>query len=397
MQGPRSWIQHPLLLICLAQFCVFLGMNLVNPVLPLYIASFTESYTMVGLVLSSFGISRIFIEILGGQLMDKVGRKPIILLGYTLSTVSHLLAGFAQTSLELAVSRMLLGTGSALILSASRIYVTEISTKDQRLRYLALFQGTSSIAGIISPTLGGLIADTVGIRNNFVISTIISIVGVVLVLNLKVHAPPVRVTTHPRQRQSNILDTVKDIHFIAISAACFMIFFFYSSIKGTLLPLYSTQVLRLSSFEIGLVFSLLSAITVVGLLFFTYQLEAKLSRAMLLPVSLFACAIAIVLVSFATDFLTLAVLVIPLGIGLSILQPTPWTMISDYTHPEHRGVTMGVARTIADTGHLIGPPMVGWLIDLGQPIVAFYIVAAVLGGISLLTYWVFMRKTGKLV
>jgi MFS family permease len=390
-------MQHPLLLICLAQFCVFLGMNLVNPVLPLYIASFTESYTMVGLVLSSFGISRIFVEIPGGQLMDKVGRKPIILLGYTLATASHVLAGFAQTALELAVSRMLLGIGSALILSASRIYVTEISTKDQRLRYLSLFQGTSSIAGIVGPTLGGLIADTMGIQNNFFISTIISIIGVLLILNLKAHIPPVHVTTHSRQRRPNILDSVKDPRIIAISAACFMIFFFYSSIKGTLLPLYSAQVLQLSSFEIGLVFSLLSMITVIGLLFFTHQLEAKLSRAMLLPVSLCACAIAIVLVSFATDFLTLAVFIIPLGIGLSILQPTPWTMISDHAHPEHRGVTMGVVRTIADTGHLIGPPMVGWLIDLGQPLVAFYIVAAVLGGVSALTYWVFTRDSGRRV
>ena len=171
-----------------------------------------------------------------------------------------------------------------------------------------------------------------------------------------------------------------------------MIFFFYSTIKGTLLPIYSAQVLQLTAFEIGLVFSLLSAITVVGLLFFTHQLEMRLGRAMLLPLSLFICAIAIVLVSFAIDFFTLAAFIIPLGIGLSILQPTPWTMISDYAPPEHRGVTMGVARTIADIGHLIGPPMVGWLLDLGQPLTVFYIVAGVLSGVSLITYRVFRHK-----
>jgi DHA1 family multidrug resistance protein-like MFS transporter len=395
MQRLQSWMQHPLLVICLAQFCVFFGMNLVNPVLPQYIASFTASYTMVGVVLSSFGISRIFIEIPGGRLMDRVGRKPIIVLGYALVAASHVLAGFARTALELSVSRMLLGIGSALILSASRIYVTEISTKDQRLRNLSLFQGTSSIAGIIGPTLGGLIADSIGIRSNFFISTIISIIGVLLVFNIKADISTARVTTRSRHQGPSLLDSVRDLRIIAISAACFMIFFFYSSIKSTLLPLYSAQILGLSSFEIGLVFSLLSMITVVGLLFFTHQLEAKLSRTMLLPLSLLICAIAIVLVSLSSDLLTLAAFIIPLGIGLSILQPTPWTMISDYTHPGHRGVTMGVARTIADTGHLIGPPMVGWLIDLGQPLTAFYIVAGVLGSVSLLTYWVFTRARSE--
>lgn len=50
---------------------------------------------------------------------------------------------------------------------------------------------------------------------------------------------------------------------------------------------------------------------------------------------------------------------------------------------------MGVARTIADAGHLTGPIMVGWLIDLGQPLIAFYVVAGILGGVALLTYQIF--------
>jgi MFS family permease len=393
MQKLQSWIHHPLFLICLAQFSVFFGMSLVNPVLPLYIASFTTSFTMVGLVLSSFGISRIFIEIPGGRLMDRVGRKPVIIVGHALVAASHVLAGVAQSSIELVMSRMLLGIGSALILSASRIYVSEISTKDQRLRNISLFQGVSSIAGIVGPTMGGLIADLIGIRYNFFFSSVLSVIGVLLVINLKSHASKAYVTKRAHSRRPSLLESIKDLRIIAISAACFMIFFFYSSIKGTLLPLYGNEVLGLSSFEIGLVFSFLSMITVVGLLFFTHQWEARLSRAMLLPLSLCLCALAIVLVSFAVDLLTLTVFIIPLGVGLSILQPTPWTMISDYAHPEYRGVTMGIARTIADVGHLIGPIMVGWLIDRGQPLIAFYIVAGILGGVAFLTFKIFKQDT----
>lgn len=325
--------------------------------------------------------------------MDRVGRKPIIVVGHTLVAASHVLAGFAQSSVELAVSRMLLGIGSALILSASRIYVSKISTKDQRLRNISLFQGVSSIAGIVGPTLGGLTADLIGIRYNFFISTVISVIGVLVVINLKTQISPSLGMIRAHPRRPSLLDSVKNPRIIAISAACFMIFFFYSSIKATLLPLYGTEVLGLSSFEIGLVFSFLSMITVVGLLFFTHQWEARLSRVMLLPVSLCLCAIAIILISFAVDVLTLTAFIILLGIGLSILQPTPWTMISDYAHPEYRGVTMGVARTIADAGHLIGPIMVGWLIDLGQPLIAFYIVAGILGAVALLTYRIFAHDT----
>jgi len=53
-------LEHPLLIICLAQLCESMGMNLVNPIMPLYASSFNMSYTMVGVVLSSFGITRLF-------------------------------------------------------------------------------------------------------------------------------------------------------------------------------------------------------------------------------------------------------------------------------------------------------------------------------------------------
>jgi MFS family permease len=87
--------------------------------------------------------------------------------------------------------------------------------------------------------------------------------------------------------------------------------------------------------------------------------------------------------------MTLSAFVIPLGLGLSMLQPTIFAMISDHAEPGNRGLTMGISRTVAAFGIVIGPTMVGGLIDLRQPLVAFYLIAGLLGLFAILTHVVF--------
>jgi hypothetical protein len=67
MGGQIDW-QHPFLLIFLSQLCISTRISLVEPMLPFYASSFQTSYTLVGLMMAAFGISRIFIEIPGSLL-----------------------------------------------------------------------------------------------------------------------------------------------------------------------------------------------------------------------------------------------------------------------------------------------------------------------------------------
>jgi MFS family permease len=66
-------------------------------------------------------------------------------------------------------------------------------------------------------------------------------------------------------------------------------------------------------------------------------------------------------------------------------------MISDYAEPENRGLTLGISRTVAAFGIVIGPTMVGGLIDFGQPLLAFYIISGILFLFSVLTFAVFRK------
>jgi MFS family permease len=342
--------------------------------------------------MSSFGLSRIFIEIPGGLLADKFGKKPVIIIGYLLSVTSHLFAGFARNPLELIISRMLMGTGSALLFSSSLTYLGEISTRESRGKYVSYFQSTFSIAGIVGPTLGGLISEVLGLRSIFFISSLLSALGLIVVLSLKMEENPEFKT---EKRNNNSLEIIKNVRIMVLSACSFIMFFYFSSIRGTLIPLYGTENLGLNSVQISLIFSLSSIIVVLSMIFINQLLEKLIKRALLLSISLIACSVSIFSLSVAWNFSSLAVLYIPLGFCFGIFQPLPFAMIIDNSEPNNRGLTIGVSRTIADFGIILGLLVAGWLLDLGQPRYTFYVVASLFGLFSYLTYKIFLKENSK--
>jgi DHA2 family lincomycin resistance protein-like MFS transporter len=123
----------------------------------------------------------------------------------------------------------------------------------------------------------------------------------------------------------------------------------------------------------------------------TYRLEGVFGRARLLSISLLVCSLAVLAISLSSDFTTFVIASIPLGVGFGLLQPIPFAMIIDLSEPVNRGLMMGTLRTVADLGIIIGPTSVGWLMSLDRPLWAFYLIAAIVGAFSLLTWTAFRR------
>ena len=380
-------------LICVAQFCFALSMSIVDPVFPVYIASFDVSYALIGFVMSAFGLTRVFVEIPGGVLADRLGRRNLLLLGTGLALSSHIVAGLASSYLELVVSRMIVGVGSAFSMTAGLMYVGEQAPLLQRQRNVARYQSMFSMGGIIGPTLGGILSDLLGIRPLFFVAGGLTVLGLVINLQLRI----ARI-----QREAQVPLSIRQVGGIIVNplilmlcAATFLTFFMFSSIRGTMIPLYGIDVLGLSTTQIGLVFSVTSA-TIVGILLGVIPiLEQRISRPQLLILSLGIAASAIAALSIASDFSSLILISVPLGVGFSLIQPTPFVMILDLATVETRGLMMGVLRTTGDIGIIVGPLLVGSLLDLGQPHLVFYVVAGIYAFFTIL-FWNTFRQHGIL-
>jgi DHA1 family multidrug resistance protein-like MFS transporter len=380
------------LVICAAEFCFALSMSVIDPFLPGYVASFDVSYALIGLVMSAFGVTRVFVEIPGGVLADRLGQRSLLFIGFALAFGSHLLGGVAHSYVELIVSRMIVGVGSAFSMTAGLMYIGELAPPAQRQRNIARYQSTFSMGGILGPTLGGVLSDLLGIRMLFFIAAGLTSLGMALIFTLRITGSPS--PTGSGVPISKLGELVKDPLTLVFCAATFLTFFLFSSIRGTMIPLYGTSVLALTSTQIGVVFSVTSAIIVLVLVGVVPRLESRIRGSRMLVISLALSAVAVAALSVAPDFLTLALLALPLGVGFGLLQPTPFAMVLDRASVENRGLVVGLLRTTGDVGIIVGPLLVGGLLDLGHPALVFYVVAAIIALFALLSWRILQTQAG---
>lgn len=150
-----------LLLVCL--FVVTIGLGVSLPVLPFFFRHLhgstvpretiaihttflTSIYAFVQLIASPYW----------GQWSDRIGRRPLILLGIAGSAVAQLLFGLASSVAMLYVVRALGGFLSAAMLPAATAYVADITTEGDRAKGMALVGTAASLGAIVGPAFGGL-------------------------------------------------------------------------------------------------------------------------------------------------------------------------------------------------------------------------------------------------
>ncbi|XVQ85251.1 MFS transporter [Microbispora siamensis] len=99
-----------------------------------------------------------------GRVADLLGRREVYLVGFALFTGASLLAGIAPDVGVLIALRALQGLGAAMILANGTVIVTAAFPPDRLSQGMGVYMATLSVAQLAGPTLGGLIADTLGWR-----------------------------------------------------------------------------------------------------------------------------------------------------------------------------------------------------------------------------------------
>ena len=131
--APQAASTGSLLVIFLTVMIDLLGFGLVLPLLPLYARQYStdEHGLTIGLLMASFSAMQFLGSPLWGRLSDRIGRRPVLLVGllgsavfyslFAIATTPHLMS--AQTSLILIfVSRIGAGLAGATI-STAQAYI----------------------------------------------------------------------------------------------------------------------------------------------------------------------------------------------------------------------------------------------------------------------------------
>ena len=364
-------------ILTLCVFMAMMGLGIVSPILPNYASDMGATGVMIGLIYSSFSISRAVLQTPVGRLADTHSKKRIIIIGLAAYTLTSILYTFVTSPHSLIAVRFVHGVGSAMVMPVAMAYAILLTPKGQEGKYMG-YMNTALFSGFAAgPLLGGYIYENYSINTVFnAMSTLVFtslILTVLLVpdeksLGLRREKPTVsfrKILTNRRLAGIFVYRAVN-----ALGRGTIMGF----------LPLFAVQTLGISGSVIGLILSMgifANAVlqTPMGILADRYNRNLLLIAGGLIS----SVGYFFIINSRGPTELFAIRLIVSAGGALSL--PAITAIIAEEGKELGIGSTVGVFNTAMSLGQIVGPVFTGFLLD-GYGMGAVFNFAGVIGLVS---------------
>ncbi len=371
-----------------------LGFGIVVPVTPIYARSFGVTETAVGLVVAIYGLGRLLFNVPAGQAADRFGRRPTILVGTIVTSAGSLLCGLAEDFTQLLVFRLIGGIGAAIVITGVQTVVADIATRENRGRMMATYQAFFTFAVGVGPSVGGVVALWAGYRAPFFAFAALALAaGVIAITQL----PESRLVAGPTGAAASgappgaTRALLLNVGFLTLSAITFVQFFNRTGGIFAVVPLAGVERIGIDPATMGLALTAASVcnIAFVGL---AGSLADRLGRKAAIVPGCVVGAAAFWGFALAGDYLSFVASAILWGVSGAFLAASS-AYAADLAPPGAVGLTMGVYRTLADLGYVVGPITLGYLAEtLGAS--ASLSIAAWLSLLTMLPFLLFAPETG---
>ena len=152
-----------LIFIFLTVMIDVIGFGIIIPVFPRLIEELTgkglsQASAWAGMLMVSFAVMQFLFSPVMGELSDRYGRRPILLLSLLGLSLDYLLHAFATTIAWLFIGRIFAGICGASFTTANA-YIADISNEEDRAKNFGLIGAAFGLGFIIGPAIGGLLGD----------------------------------------------------------------------------------------------------------------------------------------------------------------------------------------------------------------------------------------------
>ena len=179
-----------------AMFLAALDQTILSSAFPRIIAEL-NGLSLLSWVFTSFMLSSTVVVPVAGKLGDQFGRKPLFIVAIAIFLTGSLLAGAAQSMLQLVLARGVQGVGGGMLFATAFAVVGDLYAPRERGRIQGVFAGVFGLASVVGPFLGGWLTDTLSWRWVFLVNLP---VGALALLIVGIGMPWVRpqLTQRPR-------------------------------------------------------------------------------------------------------------------------------------------------------------------------------------------------------
>jgi len=351
-----------LIAVILELVMIDLGSGITTPVLPLYAGSLGAGIGLTGSIVGVIGVSRTLVDLPAGYLATRVNRR--LLLGFSplLVAVAAAMAATAPGYWLLIPARLLEGAGIAMVNTIAMIALADsVAGKDNRGRVMSLYQAARRGGNGLGPLLGGLLADFLGYRAVYLVYAGLagaSFIWALLGIPRSYGARQQDASTGPRRADGETKRFLRHPGFIAVCLVAFAFFFGRIASRRFIIPVLGQRVLGLSASAIGLALTLATVSNLLTLYWLGNLTDRIDSRPVVIASGVLSAA-ALVGYAVSNNFTTFVLASLFWGFCSGFGGPARNVYLMDISPKHLYPLLLGVYRTVADIGFVLGPFLLG--------------------------------------
>ena len=352
----------PLVVIFVTVFIDLIGFGIIIPLLPFYAEHFGASALAVGLLSTSFSAAQFLFAPFWGRLSDRIGRRPVILVGLVGSAASYALFALADSLWMLFVARTLSGIAGANIPTA-QAFIADLTTPENRARGMGMIGAAFGLGFVFGPAIGGFLSQW-GYAAPAWFAAALSFANFVAAIFVLPESRPreARGDDHGPGRLRSFRLALGRPHLPLVLGIYFLVLTAFSSFES-MFALYGEHRFGLTAETIGYVFALVGAVlaTVQGLL--VGRVVGRLGERRVVPLAILLLAFSLGLVAMSGSVGMLTVACALLAVGMGFNGPSLMSVISQLADPRGQGGTLGVSQALGSLARIVGPVWGGWVYD----------------------------------
>ncbi|ASS77245.1 tetracycline resistance MFS efflux pump [Tumebacillus algifaecis] len=369
-------------------FLVMLGFGIIIPVMPFFAEELGASPFQLGLLMASYSVMQFLFAPMWGGISDRIGRKPVILIGISGLALSFFLFAVSDQLWMLFVSRILAGFLSSANMPTVMAYVADITSPENRGKGMGMIGASVGLGFIFGPAIGGIFSAESYSTPFFIAGFVSAITFLFVLFVLKESLPP----------EKRMKKGVAEPRWKAFSGSLsylyvlmFFVTFSLSALEGTF-AYFAADKAGLDTLHLGYIFMIMGlagAFVQGGLV---GRLIKKRGEGMVIQLGLLISAIGFALILLTNSFWTAALFLSIFGIGNGLIRPAVSALISKRT-TVGQGAATGLLSSFESLGRIGGPPLGGavYVLSINSP----YIAGVILTVLAFVFYRIYVSRSGE--
>jgi len=354
-----------LFILAFSLLVVMLGFGMVIPVFPFIIDKLGASGSALGLLIATAALTEFLFGPIWGSISDRVGRKPILMIGMFGYALSMFLFGIANQIWMLITFRALSGVLSSATISTTMAYIGDSTSEKARGGGMGLLGAVAGAGTVIGPGIGGLLAGG-SLTTPFFVSTALALITVLLVAILLPESLPTE--TRSSQEQKIKLIRFGELWRALTGPIGLLLIIAFLATFGTsnfesVFGLYMLRKLNYGPEQVGGILTLVGAIALIGRGLLTGFVTGRWGEPTVIKASLIVGAAGFILLLLANTYATVLLTTGIFTCSITFLRPSIHSLTSKRT-TAGQGASMGLSNSFVSLGRVVGPLYAGIIFDI---------------------------------